>query len=172
MGTPQIAYSLNNKAGLPGMLFDNDDSNFISSKPCGATALLAGTMVELVGGVLRVAQGTGDPDSTPPWGVVIYTAMAEPNPSGLGEYLPGMDVPVMRRGRLWVLCAAAAVFSQGVAVNFTHSSTAATPQGYFTNAAVSGTAGSEISATKAVWFFDGGLVGSTPSVAAIDLNLP
>lgn len=173
MGSPQTAYSLNNKAGIPGMLFDNEESSYIDSKPCGAVALQAGNMVELVNGVLQIAQGTGDPNSKVAWGVVVFKDSMEPNPTtGIGEYLPGMDVPVLRRGRIWALVASGATFAQGVAVNYTHSSTAASPQGVFTNAAVSGTVGSEISATKAIWYQDGGLMAATPAIAAIELNLP
>lgn len=168
----QTAYTLNNKAGIPGMLFDNDESNFYDSKPCGATALFAGQGVELVAGVLRLAQGTGDPNTSVFWGVVMFSDSMEPNPStGLGQYLPGMDVPVLRRGRIWALCSTVAVFAQGVAVNYTHSSTLAVPQG-FTSGAVSAGVGTEVSATKAVWYQDGGLIGATPSIAGIELNLP
>lgn len=173
MGSPQTVYTLNNKAGLPGQLYDNDESCFVDSKPCGATALAAGVVVELVGGVLRIAQGTGDPDSAAIWGVVLYTAAMEPNPTtGAGQYTPGMDVPVLRRGRIWAQCASGATFNQGFAVNVAHSSTGANPQGVFTSSAASGTAGSEVSTTKAVWFFDGGLLTGSPPLAAIELNLP
>lgn len=168
----QTAYTLNNKAGLPGMLFDNGDGNFVDSKPCGATALFAGQGVELVAGVLRLAQGTGDPNTSIFWGVVVFKDSLEPNPSnGLGQYLPGMDVPILRVGRIWALLSTVAVFAQGAAVNYTHSSTLAVPQG-FTSGAVLGTVGSEVSATKAIWYQDGGLVGASPSVAGIELNLP
>lgn len=169
----QLSYALNNKAGIPGMLFDNDESTYIDSKPCGAVALQAGVMVELVNGLLIVAQGTGNPSANVAWGVVVFKDSMEPNPTtGQGEYLPGMDVPVLRRGRIWALCASGATFAQGVAVNYTHSSTAATPQGVFTNAAAAGGVGVEISATKAIWYQDGGLVAATPPIAAIELNLP
>lgn len=168
----QNVYALNNKAGIPGMLFDNDESNYYDSKPCGAVALQAGCVVELVGGLLVIAQGTGNPSANVLWGIVMFKDSMEPNPTtGLGEYLPGMDVPVLRRGRIWALCAAGATFAQGVAVNYTHSSTGGV-QGTFTNGAVSATVGSEISTTKAIWYQDGGLVAATPPIAAIELNLP
>lgn len=169
----QTAYSLNNRAGLPGQLYDNDDSDYIDSKPCGAVALQAGDFVELVSGVLRVAQGTGDPDASPVWGVVVFKDSMEPNPTtGLGEYLPGMDVPVLRRGRIWANCVSGITPTIGAAANFAHSSTGANPQGKFTTGAVSGTAGSEVSATKAIFYADGGLTSATPPVVAVELNLP
>ncbi len=167
MGTQQLSYSLNNRAGLPGQLYDADSSNFIDSKPCGAVVLQPGTAVELVNGLLRIAQGTGDPNSKVLWGVVVYTAAMEP-----GGYPVGQDVPVLRRGRIWANVAAGATFAQGAAVNYTHSSDGSNSQGAFTSVAVSAVAGSEISATKAVWFQDGGLVGASPSIACIELNLP
>lgn len=167
----QTSYALNNKAGLPGMLFDNDESNFYDSKPCGASALQAGNVVQLVAGLLVLASSTGNPDTNVVWGVVIFSDSMEPNPTtGNGEYLPGMDVPVMRRGRIWAIVQSGATFAQGVAVNYTHSSTS-NSKGEVTSNAVSGTAGSEISAWNAIWYQDGGLVGATPSVAAIALNL-
>lgn len=168
MGSPQTSYTLNNKAGIPGMLYDNDESNFVDSKPCGAVILQPGNVVELVAGVLRIAQGTGDPNSSVVWGVVIYTSSMEP-----GGYPIGQDVPVLRRGRIWALLDAGVTYGgTGVAVNYTHSSNASHGQGTFTNAAVSGTIGFEVSATRAIWFQDGGLVGASPSLACIELSLP
>lgn len=168
----QTVYALNNKAGIPGMLFDNDESTFIDSKPCGALPIQAGQGVELVGGLLVPANGTGNPSVNPFWGVAVFKDSMEPNPTtNLGEYLPGMDVPVLRRGRIWALCAAGATFAQGVAANYTHSSTSG-EKGTFTNAAAAATAGAEISVTKAIWYQDGGLVAATPPIAAIELNLP
>jgi hypothetical protein len=172
--TVQTAFSTNNKAGVPGMLYDKDFSSLIDSKPCGATTLIPGQMVELVSGVLQPCQGTGDPDSNPVWGVVMFGDAMEPNPTtGAGEYVYGLEVPVLRKGRIWVqLAAAVSSIVPGAAVNFSHSSTTATERGFFTTAAVSGTAGSEVSAVKGTWFADGGLIGGTPSCAAIDISYP
>ena len=167
MGSPQTSYSLNNKAGLPGQLYDADESNFVDSKPCGAVILQPGVMVELVSGLLRIAQGTGDPNGSVAWGVVVYTSAMEP-----GGYPVGQEVPVLRRGRIWALCASGATFAQGAAVNYTHSSDASHAQGSFTNAVVSGTVGQEVSLAKGIWFQDGGLVGSSPSLACVELNYP
>lgn len=175
MGSPQTAYTLNNRAGLPGMLYDKDDSSFIDSKPCGATALAAGVYVELVNGLLQVAQGTGDPDANNVWGLVLYSDSMEPNPTtNAGQYLPGVQVPILRRGRAFALLDAAVVsIVVGAAANFTHSSTGANSQGLFTTAANSSTAGHEISVTKAIWFKDTGLIAASPySLAVIELNLP
>lgn len=174
MGSPQTSYTLNNKAGLPGMLFDKDASSFIDSKPCGALSLKPGLLVELVNGLLVIAQGTGGtPNANVVWGVVVYKDSLEPNPDGTGAYTSGMEVAVLRQGRIWALLDGGVTFGgQGVAVNYTHSSDASHGQGTFTNAGVSGTVGQEVSALNAVWWKDGGLVGSTPSIAAISLNLP
>jgi hypothetical protein len=126
-----------------------------------------------VNGLLVIAQGTGNPSANVAWGVALFKDSMEPNPTtGLGEYQPGQDVPVLRRGRCWATVASGATFSQGVAVNYTHSSTAASPQGVFTNAVAAATVGSEISAIKAIWYQDGGLMAATPPIAAIELNLP
>ena len=172
MGNPQTTYTLNNKAGLPGMLFDNDESNYIDSKPCGAVALAAGVAVELVAGVLVIAQGTGDPDANKLWGVTVFKDSLEPNPTtGAGEYQPGQEVPVLRRGRIWASVVSGTTITPGAAANYTHSSTSGA-QGTFTTAAVSGVAGSEISATKAIFYQDGGLASATPPIACVELNLP
>lgn len=168
MGSPQLTYSLNNKAGIPGQLYDNDASSFVDSKPCGAVILQPGVGVELVAGVLRIAQGTGDPNGSVFWGVVVYTPAMEP-----GGYPVGQEVPVLRRGRIWALLDSGVAYAgTGVAVNYTHSSNASHGQGTFTNAVVSGVVGQEVSATRAVWFQDGGLVGASPSIACVELSLP
>jgi hypothetical protein len=173
MGTAQTSYTLNNKAGIPGMLYDKDASSFIDSKPCGALSLKPGLLVELVNGLLVIAQGTGNPNANAVWGVVVYKDSLEPNPDGTGAYTPGMEVAVLRQGRIWVLLDSGVTFGgQGVAVNYTHSSDASHGQGTFTNAVVSGTVGQEVSAATAVWWKDGGLVGATPSIACVSLNLP
>lgn len=163
----QLAYTLNNTAGLPGMLYDKSTSTFIDSKPCGAVVLPFGVVVELVAGVLRIAQGTGNPSANGFWGVVMWQDSMEP-----GGYQPGQDVPVLRKGRIWVATAAGAAFAQGVAANYTHSSTAATPQGRFTNAAVGAGVGTEISPINAQWFFDGGLMAATNPTGVVDLTIP
>ena len=170
----QTAFPINNKAGVPGMLYDKDFSSLIDSKPCGAVALAPGMMVELVAGVLQIAQGTGDPDANPVWGVVMFSDSLEPNPTtGAGEYLPGMEVPVLRKGRIWVvLDAAVTVIVPGAVANFTHSSTGAYSQGLFTTVANSATVGHEISVARATWWADGGLIGASPSIAAIDISYP
>lgn len=168
MGSPQTTYSLNNIAGLPGQLYDNDESNFVDSKPCGAVTLSPGQCVDLVNGLLVPCQGTGNPAATNFWGVVLYKDSMEP-----GGYPPGVEVPVVRRGRIWALLDSGVTFGpQGAAVNYTHSSDSSHGFGTFTNAAVSATVGQEVSAVRAIWFKDGGLVGASPSIACIELSLP
>ncbi len=167
MPAPQTSYSLANPGGIAGQLFDNDESDYIDSKPCGAVALQPGFVVELNAGVLQLAQGTGDPDSKIVWGVVVYKDSMEP-----GGYQPGTEVPVLRRGRIAAVMATGATFAQGVAANVSHSSTLANSPGTFTSGAVSGTAGSEVSTTKAIWYQDIGLTAANPKVAVVELNLP
>jgi hypothetical protein len=168
MGTPQTSYSLNNIAGLPGQLYDNDESNFVDSRPA-SVILQPGQVVEMVSatGLLLLANGTGNPSSNVFWGVVLYKDSMEP-----GGYPIGVEVPIVRRGRIWALLDSGVTFTLGVAANYTHSSDASHGQGTFTNAAVSAVAGSEVSTCKAIWFKDGGLVGASPSVACVELNAP
>jgi hypothetical protein len=168
----QTVFALNTKPGVAGMPYDGlPPDAFVDSKPCGSVALTPGTVVELVAGVLQVAQSTGNPGANPVWGVVVWKELHEPQASG-GIWLPGQEVPVMRQGRIWALLdAAVSSIVVGAAALYTHSSTTGS-KGLFTTGAASGTAGSEISALAATWFKDGGLIAASPSsLAVVSLNL-
>lgn len=169
-GTPQTTFSLDNPGVVAGQRFDATDEDFITSKPCGAAALLPGYAVELVNGLLQIAQGTSDPNSKSVWGVVMYKSGEMPSATG---YLPGQQVPVLRRGRIAVvLDSGFSLYTDGAAANLCHSSNASHGQGTFTNAATSGTVGQEISDVGAKFYLDVGQTGNSPGLAVVEINLP
>lgn len=178
LGTPQTSVAYDSNAFKAGMPLDTGYDDFVESWPCGASALDFGVGVDLVSGVLVIAQGTSASgvDADAFRGVTMYKDSLEGPSAGASTplpYQPGDMVPVMRKGRIAVQVHSGSTVAIGVAARLKHSSTLAGGEnGLFTSEASSDTAGSEISDVGAKWYKDGGLASATPALAGIELNLP
>jgi hypothetical protein len=156
---PQTSYSQNAIVAQPGMAYDMEQSNRdVVSVICNQN-IPFGVLCELdSNGLLQPVQDSGTAGSFlpalagismfDPLGVEqSYVQFAVPA-SGTGSsavgWKTGMSVPVMRKGRIWVLGDASGVATRTGNINVWHSSDGSSPQGTFTFRAVQSTLHAEI----------------------------
>lgn len=165
----QTSYDPDFSPAVAGMQADNgfiDVLDFVASEE-----IFPGRVVEL-----DPATATDDqpkvrnPQATSaaiakPAGIAMYTPGKEPTSS----YKAGDVVPCMRKGRIWAESVAGTVSCLSAA-SVAHSSTIATDRGKVTDAASSGTAGTEVDATGIAKFLRAGPAGS--GLAKVEINLP
>ena len=173
---PQTSYSFTAIPAQPGMAYDMEQSNRdVVSVICNAN-IPFGVLAELDGnGLLQPVQDATTGGSFKPAlaGITMfdplgveesYVQFAVP-PSGAGStavgWKKGMSVPVMRRGRIWVLGDASGNILRTGPINVWHSSTGANPQGVFTFQAASAAAGAEIDVAPDCLSWDPDLKGGT-----------
>jgi hypothetical protein len=125
--------------------------------------LEAGRLAEFhpTDGKLRLPQGT---TLTRLIGGVPYNSSLPPGGYTAGDY----QVPVLRRGQMWVTYGGTAPAAE-TAVNVMHSSTIATDRGKVTASATSVVAGSEISAVEGLRCVK---VDTGLGIALVEFNLP
>jgi len=165
----QTSYAQNPVIGEPGQLFGTEYHDIVSYVASGTIPF--GSVVELSGGKVRVPQATG---STLTMKGVALQIVAKEQALGAAAssiattWVAGDVVPVLRKGRCFALWNGTTQ-SDGLAPNVTHSSTTGS-QGYFTDAATSTTAGSEIAAAPAGVVL--GPVTGQSTFCLVELNLP
>lgn len=186
---PQLSYTQNAIQAQPGMLFGNDNASRDIVSAVAATNIPFGAYVEYTStGTVQVMQdATTGASFVPtavggckPAGVAVlntmgveegYTPFAVPastSGSTSSGWLKGMSIPVLRRGRIWVLGDASGTQLNYGPINVAHSSTGAYGQGVFTFAAVSGTSGHEIDVAPAAICFNPALAGGTTGLTLTD----
>ena len=139
--------------------------------------IAAGQLVELTSaGFLQPLQTPG----ASIYGIALYADTKEPNStlpigtaSTLGQWIAGQYVRVLRKGRAYALWAGSTTAQFNKVVQIT-ASTTTNSQGYATDAAVSGTTGSEIVAgpTGAVRIVRNPTAAANAGIALLELNLP
>lgn len=157
----QTTYNLDRPVAVAGQINDTDDI-VVRSWPCGATPILPGMFVEVLNDVVQPAKSTGQ-EIAKPAGVAIYKDMLEP-----GGYVQGNLVPVMRKGQIWAIYSGTSIPTDLQDAKVSHSSTVATANGTFTDAASAATAGSEV--TGALAKFSG--KSSTLTLVLVELDIP
>lgn len=187
----QLAYTRNLVPGIPGTPFGLYNELTIVSYPAGVAGILPGTAVEVSStGLLFPLKDAGTAGSFVPAlvGVALNDPMMEnsyPPGSGtsvvtFGGYALGQMVPVVRKGRVFVIFDGTGSWPQMGSVNVWHSSTGANLQGVFTLHATQTTAGAEIDTLVS------GVVGIRPELSGtftdgfgqsiitgiVELNLP
>lgn len=145
--------------GVPGQLHGYADPKHFVSFTCSED-IPCGRAVEVVNGLARLPQGTGQ-EIPLLAGVSVYTDMMY-----AGGYKAGEQVLLLRKGTIWVEFTGTGPTEFEVA-RISHSSTVATNRGKFTDAAADGTATTEVSAEAGRFRSDRG----TTSVALVELNL-
>jgi hypothetical protein len=186
---PQLTVSQNAIIAQPGMAFDAEASaRDVISLPA-ATNIPFGAYVEITAaGACQVLQDSttgaaflpSAAGGVKPGGVALFDALgveqayqafqvpASTTGSSASGWLKGMLVPVLRRGRIWVLGDASGTQLNYGPINVHHSSTGANPQGVFTFLAISATVGNEIDIAPSAINFNPTLVGGTTGISTTD----
>ena len=180
---PQLSYSQDAVPAQAGMFIDSDSfSRDVVSLTAGvnipfgvmctvnASGLLVPVQDATTGGAFVPAlAGISVFD---PLGVEMQYGTFQVPATSTGSssvgYLKGMSVPVLRRGRVWVLGDATGTATRTGAINVHHSSTGANPQGVFTFSAVSATAGNEIDIAPYCNVWNPSLIGGTAGPSFTD----
>jgi hypothetical protein len=158
---PQTSVPFGAILAQPGMPYDAEMSNRDVVSVVASQNIPFGSLVELTTGAASVVNlpndaGTGGSFLPKSVGIAMcnplgteesYLPGAVPN-AGVGAtavgWLKGQKIPIMRRGRIWVLGDGGGTPLIFGAINVWHSSTGANLQGVFTFSAVSTTVGAEI----------------------------
>lgn len=180
---PQLSYSQNAIVAQPGMAFDAEASARDVVSAVAATNIPFGSYCEFTStGTVQLMQdsttgGSFLPKSAgialfDPLGVEqAYTTFAVPattSGSSSSGWLKGMAVPLMRRGRIWVLGDASGTQLNYGLINVHHSSTGANPQGVFTFIAISAAAGNEIDIAPSCVSYNPTLIGTATGISQTD----
>lgn len=161
----QTSYTLDHAVAYAGQIADVWLGTDVSSYPAGEV-IPPGRMCEVVAGVARLAQSTGDGSADNLIGVSIYKAMAVP-----GGYQIGDMVPCLRKGRIWVDFVGTGA-TELEAARYKHASVTATDRGKFTDAAAASGADAEVSGVVGVFRNRPAGPGGSPAIACVDLVLP
>ena len=186
---PQLTVTQNAIQAQPGMAFDAEASARDVISVVAAANIPFGAYCEFTAaGLLQVMQdATTGASFVPtaaggckPAGIAMfdpmgveqnYTPFAVPattSGSTSSGWLKGQAVPVMRRGRIWVLGDASGTQLNYGPINVNHSSTGSFSQGVFTFSAVSATAGHEIDIAPSCIAFNPTLAGGTSGLSVTD----
>lgn len=177
----QITYSLFPPQADPGQLADNTVNRFWSMP--AASAVYPGRVLEPAsdGVSCQMVQDTGSTAYTSQ--TVLGCSILLTAREGTGAvsntignvngavFNPGDMVPVLRRGALFGEWAGTTQTALGTP-NVKHSSTTPANQGVFTDAAPSGTAGSEVSALPKEFQVKPPALAGTGSIVLVEVNFP
>lgn len=195
---PQTAYNRDAVYGVPGQPFSSNAPDVIESRPA-LVAIQFGVLLEIViSNSIECVQPVQDVHSAWATATIFGVSVFDPareqalpaiSPStglpGTTQYAIGEQVPVMRKGLIWVLTDGSAAWSGTKwpylsAPNVWHSSDGTHNQGVFTMAATVTTAGQEIDTcpTTIIGRYQGRAQtysnnwSSTFNVAVVELNAP
>lgn len=164
----QTVYNQDRAVAVAGQRGDAYLGEDVTGFPAGEV-IPAGRMCEVVSGLLRLAQSTGDGSTDALAGISLYDGFQNYQ----GAYQIGDMVPCLRKGRVWVDVSSTMTGATELEIaKYTHSSTIATDRGKFTDAAASASAGVEI-ATFSGKFRNrpAGATGAT-GLVQVEINLP
>ena len=180
---PQLSVSFNAIVAQPGMLLDNEASNRDIYSAIAAVNIPFGTLCEFTstGTVQPVQDATTTTSFVPktagicifdPLGVeqsyVTFQVPASSSGSSAVGWRAGMAVPLLRKGRVWVLGDASGTQLNYGAINVWHSSDATHNQGVFTFLAPSATSGAEIDVAPNCISMNPTLIGGTSGISVTD----
>ena len=163
---PQTTITATGILAQPGMAYDLEVTNRDVVSGTAAVNIPFGVYCELLGNgtVVPMKDATTGTNFNPTsWGISLfdplgveeqYAVFGVPNVGGgssASGYLAGMQVPLMRKGRIWVATDGGGTATQGGPINVNHSSTGAFSQGVFTFSAVSAVPSGRSSARLTRW---------------------